>query len=30
MELFIENLIMADNEVMYNVKEEMVIMTQGM
>ena len=30
MEFFIENLLMADNEVMYNIKEEMVIMSQGM
>ena len=30
MELFVENLILADNRVVYNVNEEMVTMTQGM
>ena len=29
MELFIETSIMANSEVMYNVKGEMVTMTQG-
>ena len=30
MELFIDNLIVADNRAMYNVEEEMVTISQGM